>query len=106
MEMGDAFTTVGAVVDDDAVAGGEAIFLRQSRGDEEEMAEDLLVAGVGLTDSRDYFFRNHEDVDWRLWIEVVNGDTEVVFMFNLRRNFPIDDSFKDCFLHHFTRLLF
>ena len=59
------------------------------------MAEQFLV-GVGHVGvCRNHFLRNDENVDRRLRVDVTKGQTQIVFIDNLGRNFPLDDLQKE-----------
>jgi hypothetical protein len=99
-EMGDCFATVGAVVDDEAVAGGGYVFAAGDlSGCEEEVAEEALIIGLGGSDAGDGFFRNDEDMDRCLRRDVAEGEALVVFKNDVSRDFASDDTLKNGLRH-------
>ena len=96
VEMGDGFAGVGAVVDDEAVAGlCEAEFGGDFGGFEQEVAEGFFVLGFGGGDVGDGFFGDDEDVDRRFGRDVAKGDDEIVLVNDVRGNLAGDDFFKE-----------
>lgn len=93
--MRDGFARVGAVVDDDAKAGGEVEFSRDPAGGGEQVAEQRFVAGGGFGDARDELFRDDEQMDRRLRLDIVEDDTVFVLEFDFRGDFAVDDFLKD-----------
>ncbi len=99
VQVGDGFAGVGAVVDHEAVAAGELEFLRELAGDDEEVTELRFIGRRGFADARDGLFRDDEEVDGRLWLDVVDDDAAVVFVFDLRGDFAVDDFLEEGFRH-------
>lgn len=97
--MRDGFAAVGTVVDHKAEAFGEAQFLCQDAGGEQQVAERSLVGGRGFADARNEFFRDDEQVHGGLRLNVVEDDAEVVFVFDLRGDLAVDDALEDGFGH-------
>ena len=48
-----------------------------------------MVFGRGFADSWNRFFGNDQNVDGSLWLDVADGETEVVFVFEVGRDFAI-----------------
>ena len=95
VEMGNRFTAVRAVVDDEAVAGGGYVFAAGDvGGSEEEVAEEALIIGLSGSDAVDGFFGNDEDVDRGLGGDVAEGEALVVFEDDVGRDFAGDDFFE------------
>ena len=98
MQVRHAFSAVAAVVDHKAVAGfGDAEFLGERCGGEQEVTERGLVGGAGFADAGDKFLRDDEHMHRRLWVDIVDGDAEVVLVRELGRNLAVDDLLKESF---------
>lgn len=95
VEVGDGFAAVGAVVDHDAVTGGEVELTGHRAGGEQEVAKERLVIGRGGADARDDLFRDDEEVRGRLRRDVVKDDAEVVFVLDLGGDFAGNDAFEE-----------
>ena len=99
VEMGDGLAGIGSVVDHEAEAFGEIELFRDDAGREDQVAEcDLIVGSRGL-DARDDFFRNDQQVDRRLRLDVVDDDAVFVLVLDLGGDFAIDDFLEDGFGH-------
>ncbi len=94
MQMRHRFASIGAVIDDQAEASSEAEFAGHGAGGEEEVAEDGLLVGSGLADSRYHRFRDDQEVDGRGGSDVVYNDAVIVLVLDVRRDFAGDDSFE------------
>ena len=99
VEVGDGFAGVGTVVDHKAEAGGEMEFLCDEMRDVEQVAEHGLVGGGGFRNSRNQFFRDDQQVDRGLRLDVVQDYAEVVFVFDLGGNLAINDALEDSLGH-------
>jgi len=99
VEVRHGFAGVRAVVDDKAKAVGELELAGELAGDEQEMAEDGFIGGRGVADSRDDFFRNEEQVNGRLRLDVMKSEAEIVFVLDARGNFAGDDTFEQSLGH-------
>src|SRR5882757_5412917 len=95
VEMGNALGGGGAVIDDEAEALREVELFRDHAGGEDEMAEDGLVGGRGFLDAWDDFFRNDEQVDGRLRLDVVEDDAVLVLVFDLGGDFTVDNALEN-----------
>jgi hypothetical protein len=72
--MGHGLARIGALIDDEAIAGvGYTLLLGELGGDGEELAQQRGVALVGASDARKVFDGNDEHVDWPLRIDVAEG---------------------------------
>src|SRR5690349_20468470 len=65
------------------------------------MSQHLMIIGLSLGDTRNWRFRNQEHVRGRLRSNIMEGDDEIVFVNNLRGNFPSDDSLKESLAHKY-----
>ncbi len=100
MEVGDGFTGVGAVVDDEAEpALSESKVLRDLGGFQEQMTEDPRIVGVGSEDAGDRFSGDDQDVDGGFGVGVMEGHDLVVFIDDLRRDIMINNFLEKCFAH-------
>lgn len=95
MEVRDGFAGVRAVVHHEAEAFGEVEFFCDDACDKEKVPEGGLVGGGGFGDARDQPFRDDEEMDGRLRINVVEHDAVLVLVFDLRGDFAVDDALKD-----------
>ena len=96
MEVGDAFAGVGAVVDDEAVAGFvEALLFGDVAGGEEELAEELTVAFAGGADAGDDALRDDEDVDGGLRVDVADGEDLFVVAHDVGGDLAGGDAFEE-----------
>ena len=93
--MGNGFSAVGAVVDDESVACGGYVFAAGDvGGGKEEVAEEALIIGLGGSDAGDGFFRNDEDMNRGLRRDVAEGEALVVFENDVSGDFAGDDFFE------------
>ena len=99
MQMGNALAGVGAVVDDEPVAAGELEFFRDDARHDEEMAELGFVVGGGFTDAWNKFFRDDQQMNGRLRLDVVDDDAAVVLVLDLGGDFAVDDFLEERFRH-------
>lgn len=91
---------VGTVVDDQAVAGlFEAKFVCHFRGLEQQVAKHFMVLRRGLGHARHGFLGENQNVGGCLWMNVPNGQHEVIFKYNFRRDLPGGNSFKQGLAH-------
>ena len=100
MEVGDGFAAVGAVVDDEAIAGlVEFELAGDFLGGGEEMAEDGVVFGGYGGVAGVVLFGDEEDVDGGLGGNVTEGEDVVVLIDDVGWDLAIDDPFEDRFGH-------
>ncbi len=68
VQMGNGFSAIGTVVDNDSIAGlGDAFFARDFGGGQEQVPEQCFVSGVRQGDAGDPLARHHKDVQGGLW---------------------------------------
>lgn len=100
MQMRHSFAASRTIVDDEAIT---ALFQAQLAGDgggfEEQMAERGLVGVRGFGDARNGFLGDDDDVRGRLRVDVAEGQHDLVFINNRRRDFAGDDFLKKGFAH-------
>ena len=101
MHVRDAFSAVRTIVDDQSIARFcDAKFSGQSCGSQQQMSEQGLICGGGKIHARDELFRNHQYVYRRLRIDIMNRDTQLVFVSQLGRNLPVDNFLKESLGHN------
>ncbi len=104
MEVGDRFAAVGAVVDDDPEAVLREAFLL---GDEahagEEVAEEVLVGGIGLGETNHRFPGNEQKVDRGLGVDITETQALIVLVNDLTGDLAIGDLLEDGFFSHGAR---
>jgi hypothetical protein len=100
VQVRDGFATIRAVVDDEPVAAGfQPDFFRDLGGFQQEMTEQLVVCGGSFSEARDGLLGNDENMRRRLGRDVTEGEDQVVFINDLRRDFAGDDFLEDGFAH-------
>jgi hypothetical protein len=99
VEVGNGFTAVGAVVDDETKAAGEVEFPGENAGGEKEVAEERLVGGDGFANARNGLLRDDQQVNGSLGLDVVQDEAEVVLVFDLGGNFAVDDALEEGLRH-------
>ena len=75
MKVGNGFTTVLSIVDYDAKSIFKVQVLCYLPGCQEEMSKRCLIFLGGFSNARNGLAWNYEQVDWRLWVDVAEGDT-------------------------------
>lgn len=96
MQMRDRFPAIAAIVDDQAIA-----ILLQTRFFcnfgclEKQMAQDLMVVRLCFAHSRNALFGNDQNVNRRLGSAIAKSENKVIFVNDVRRNFPGNDLFED-----------
>jgi len=104
MQVGDAFASVRAVVDNDTEALGKFRFFRNVAGNEQEMAQQFKVAIRCLCEAWNRFSGYYEQVGRRLGIEIVDCDATLVFVGDVGGNFTVDNFLEYGFITHVLRL--
>jgi hypothetical protein len=98
MQVRHGFTAVVTIVNHEPVAGFfQAQFFRHFGGFKQQVAEQVLVVGLGFGDARDQFFGDNQNVRRRLRADVAEGEDGIVFVNDVRRDFARDDFFKKSF---------
>jgi len=97
VEVVDTLGALLAVVDDNPEAvRGDSLSLGHLLGDEEEVAEECLVLlWVGLGELGNGFPGDDQDVNWRLRVDVVEGDTVVILVNDLGGDLLPEDLAKN-----------
>ena len=99
VEMGDGFAGMRAVVHDEAEAFREVELFCNLAGDEQQVSEGGLIGGSGLGHARDQFFRDNEEMNGRLRLDVVQHDAVFVLVLDLCGDLAVDDALEDGFRH-------
>jgi hypothetical protein len=79
------------VIDDKPERIVDAQIARYLPGNEHEMAQQGTIFGSRVRQSWNLFLGNEQYVRGRLRIDVVKGEAFLVFIYDLRRNFALDD---------------
>lgn len=100
VQMVNALLRVGAGVDDTAETGFRDPFaVGDQRSDAGDVAEKWLVFFVRNAVAGNMSSGNHQNVDWRLRIDVPNGHGLGIFKDDVRRHRARDDSAEKTTLH-------
>ena len=95
VQVWDGLGGVRAIVNDETETPRETeFFCHRARG-EEQMAEHGLVGRRGFADARDGLFRNDQEVNGRLRLDVVEDDAEFILVLDLRGDFAVDDFLEE-----------
>ena len=101
MEVWHRLTGVGAAVGNDPVsAWHQAVFLGKFAYDAEQMPNQSGVIFFNGVNGRDFLFWYHQKMRRRLRIDVRKRQTFLVFVNYVGRDFPVDDSAKNCLFHN------
>ncbi len=96
MEVGDGFSAVRAVIYNEAVAAfGDAFFFRYFMGLEQKVPEERGIGCASLGYARKGLFRNDQEVNGCLRVDVAQDDTQIILIEDIRRNGAIDNFFKE-----------
>ena len=68
------------------------------------MAEDGLVGGYGFTHAWNGLFRNDEQVNGRLRLDIVEHDAEIVLMLDFGGGLAVDNFLEKRFYHGWEKL--
>jgi hypothetical protein len=103
VQMRNGFAGIRAVVDDETVtAFAKAEGLRHFGGFEEQMAENLVILGCGVINTRDGLSWNDQDMDRGGGFDVAKSEYEIVLVNNLSRDFACGDLFEQSVTHSQT----
>ena len=100
MEMRNRLTAHRTAVRDDSITVTETEFCRQFPQDAVKMTEQGAIVFRQPIRGSDFPLRNHQNVNGGLWIDVPKRQTEIVFVDDVRRNFPINNTFENRFVGH------
>lgn len=84
MKMGNSFPAIGAIIDDEAVAGFvELALASDSLGSDQEMCEEGMSFGGYGTVAGVMFFWNDKNVDGGLGGEITEGEDMIILVENI-----------------------
>jgi len=95
MEMIDGLAAVGAGVDHQAVALGQALVAGNLGGGPQQVAEQLAIRLIGIVHRGDVFARRQQYMDGRLRVEVGEGVAQLVLVDRRGGNASVNDFTKD-----------
>jgi hypothetical protein len=99
MEVGNSFTTVLSIIDDDAKAIFKVQVSCNLPGLEKEMTECCLIFSGGFPNTWNGLAWNDQQVGGGLWVYVPEGDADVVLVLDLSWNLTGHDFLKESFFH-------
>ena len=100
MQVRHGFAGIGSIVKDQSITGlAQPEPFGHLRRFEQQPAQDLLIFGGGLGDSRDWLFGNEQDVGGRLGLNVPKGEHLVILINNRRWNLAGNDFFEKGLAH-------
>ena len=100
MKVRDCFSTIGAIIDDEAIACFVELALAgNALGGDEEMSEEGMILGGNGAVAGVMFFRNEKDVNGGLGGKITEGEDVIILVKNIGRNLAVDDAFEDGFGH-------
>ncbi len=98
--MGDSFAAIGAVINDEAVAGFVELALASDPlGGDEEMGEEGMIFGGDGTMAGVMFFWNDKNVDGCLGGEITKSEDVIILVEDIGGELAVDDAFEDGFGH-------
>ena len=103
MQVVDRLAAVGAAVDHEPVAAGQAERARQLRGDDDEVPEHHGIVVAHVSERRDRPLGNHEHVHGGLRRHVVKREAEIVLVLDPGGDLPADDAAEDGVSHESGR---
>jgi len=96
MQMGHGFASVGAVVDDQPVAGFFKLKLTTDPlGGGEELAENRMILRWNGRMAGMMFFRDQKNMDGRLRVDIPKGEDLFILVHDVSRHLAIDDALKN-----------
>ena len=100
MKVGDGFSTIGAIIDDEAIACFfELALAGNALGGDEEMSEEGMILGRNGAVAGVMFFRDEKDVNGGLGGEITEGEDVIILVEDIGRDLAVDDAFEDGFGH-------
>ena len=100
MKVGDGFSTIGAIIDDEAIAGFfELALAGNALGGDEEMSEEGMILGRNGAVAGVMFFRDEKNVNGGLGGEITEGEDVIILVEDIGRDLAVDDAFEDGFGH-------
>src|SRR5690606_35788893 len=68
-------------------------------GSKQQMTQNVLVGIPGISHHRDRILRDHEDMYRRLWIDITEGQTQIILIDNIRRDLSRDNFTENSVRH-------
>ena len=100
MEVRNRFSSIGAVVDDEAISSFVKLALScDTLCSGKKIGKDRMVFGGNGAVAGMMFFGDEKDVGRGLGSNVAEGKDVIVFIEDVGLSFPVDDLFKDRFGH-------
>ena len=100
MEVRDSFSSVGAIIDDEAIACFVELALTgNALGGDEEMSEEGMILGWNGAVAGVMFFRDEKDVNGGLGGKITEGEDVIILVEDIGRDLAVDDAFEDGFGH-------
>ena len=100
MKVGDGFAAIGAIIDNEPIAGFfELAQASDFLGGDEEMSEEGMSFGGDGTVAGVMFFWDDENVDGGLGGEITEGEDVIILVKDIGGEFAIDDPLEDSFGH-------
>lgn len=91
MEVRYRFTAMAAIVDNHSKTVFKFELLGHLGRHQHEVAEQRLVLFLAFRQSGYRSFGNDQEMNRGLLVDVMDDDTVLVFMLDIRRDFPVDD---------------
>lgn len=86
MQVRHRLARIRAMIDDQAVSRcRHAEIVPEACGDNEQMAQHLLMRRIDIGDRRDRLDRHDEEMHGCLWLNVSKGDAELIAIDDVRR---------------------
>ena len=100
MKVRDCFSTIGAIIDDEAIACFVELALTgNALGGDEEMSEEGMILGRNGAVAGVMFFRDEKNVNGGLGGEITEGEDVIILVEDIGRDLAVDDAFEDGFGH-------
>src|ERR1700741_3858702 len=95
VEMRNGLSAVVTAIDHQSETGlAEAEICCKLLPGQQEATQQRAVTRLGFRKPWDYSFRNHQYMNRRLWIDIVERQNLVIFEDDLRRDFSSNDFFE------------
>lgn len=102
MQMRHGLAPLGPIVENHPISVAQAFLLSQAGGHQQEVAQSRLVVCISFAYTRDGFARDHQEVSGGLWIDVANGNANLVLVDDVGGDFAGDDLFENRSFSHGT----
>ena len=100
MKVRDCFSTIGAIIDDKAIACFVELALAgNALGGDEEMSEEGMILGRNGAVAGVMLFRDEKNVNGGLGGEITEGEDVIILVKYIGRDLAVDDAFEDGFGH-------